>query len=326
MPGSARKIKTIFFIYWILLFYIIAALIWWYIALIQQNDQMAAYKTALLQAGKTIAATDYNLIALEKQRKTAQYLGEGSIFLLLIISGAIFLFRAVKKQFKITQEQHSFMMAVTHELKTPLAITKLNLETLQKRKLDESQQSRLIGNTLQEANRMNALCSNLLISSQMEAGGYKLNKESVVLNELVKVTVNDFVNRYPERKIEGNTEPPLTSSADHFLLQIAVNNLLDNAIKYTPKEGAVSISVYEHEGMNCIEVRDEGPGIKDADKRMVFEKYRRLGTAATQRAKGTGLGLYLVKRIVTALNGRIQIEDHSPKGSRFILSLPKEVC
>ncbi|MEO7767445.1 MAG: histidine kinase dimerization/phospho-acceptor domain-containing protein, partial [Ferruginibacter sp.] len=105
-----------------------------------------------------------------EKRKTAQYVGEGSIFLLFILSGAVFIYKAVKRQFKSGQQQQNFMMAVTHELKTPIAITKLNLETLQKRKLDDVQQQRLLQNTIQEANRLNALCNNMLLASQMEAG------------------------------------------------------------------------------------------------------------------------------------------------------------
>ncbi|WP_457848411.1 histidine kinase dimerization/phospho-acceptor domain-containing protein, partial [Staphylococcus aureus] len=93
------------------------------------------------------------ILAIEeaKKRKTAQYVGEGVTFLALIIIGAVFVFRATRRQLKLSQQQQNFMMAVTHELKTPIAITQLNLETLQKRKLEEDKQQKLISNTLQEA-------------------------------------------------------------------------------------------------------------------------------------------------------------------------------
>ncbi|MFX9696122.1 histidine kinase dimerization/phospho-acceptor domain-containing protein, partial [Acinetobacter baumannii] len=81
--------------------------------------------------------------------------GEGVTFLALIIIGAVFVFRATRRQLKLSQQQQNFMMAVTHELKTPIAITQLNLETLQKRKLEEDKQQKLISNTLQEARRLN---------------------------------------------------------------------------------------------------------------------------------------------------------------------------
>src|SRR5690606_10624220 len=100
-----------------------------------------------------------------------QYIGEGVIFFLLIAAAAMFIYRAVSRQFKQSREQQAFMMAITHELKTPVAVAQLNLETLQKHRLEPAQQLKLIGNTLQETSRLNALCNNLLLSSQMEAGG-----------------------------------------------------------------------------------------------------------------------------------------------------------
>src|ERR1700739_4402377 len=162
---TTGKLRFIFLAYWILLLYIIAALIWWFIALNTQNHQMAVYKTEQLSG--TGPAYDYKLsfILRTEKLKTAQYIGEGSIFLLLIVVGAFFLYRAVRRQFRSAQQQQYFTMAISHELQTPIAVTKLNLETLQKRKLDEAQQQKLIQNTLQEANRLNTLLTNMLLAS-----------------------------------------------------------------------------------------------------------------------------------------------------------------
>lgn len=321
MKGRSVKIKTIYFIYWVLLCYIIAALIWWYIALTHQNEQMAVYKTELIKAERIDSSVTLEQIQTEKERKIAQYIGEGSIFLLLIMAGALFLFRAVKKQLKLSQEQQNFIVAVTHELKTPLAIAKLNLETLKKRKLEAQQQERLINNSLLEANRMNALCSNLLLSSQMEAGGYQIVKEAVNLGELAANTVREFKERFPERELHADVEKDLFSSADPFLIQIALNNLIDNAVKYTTKEEPIFVRVFNKIGLNHVQVEDRGAGIPDKEKKRVFEKYHRIGTMATRLSKGTGLGLYLVKRIVTASQGRIHVEDNDTKGCRFIITL-----
>ena len=199
MITSVFKIKhqrTIYILYWFLLTYIIAALVWWFIALYQQNQLMTNYKLGQAK----IEQKDYNQkvdkIQKDKKRKTAQYIGEGITFFLLIIAGAVFVFRAVRTQFRQSQQQHNFMMAITHELKTPIAVTKLNLETLQKYKLAEEQQQRLIANTMQEANRLNALCNNMLLASQIEAGGYQLTSEQIDLTKLVSDAVNDFIIRF----------------------------------------------------------------------------------------------------------------------------------
>ena len=149
MQRNAGKIRSIFIVYWILLLYVVAALIWWYVALSQQNRQMTVLKIKEVSLTDSHYKEKLSAIQEANKRKTAQYIGEGSIFLLLILAGAIFLFRAVKKQLELTSQQRNFMMAVTHELKTPLAVTRLNLETLQKRKIEETQRERLINNTLQ---------------------------------------------------------------------------------------------------------------------------------------------------------------------------------
>src|SRR5437868_12130540 len=149
-----KRLHTIFIIYWFLLAYVIAALVWWYIVLMQKNKSLTEYKL-LQQKDGTSNQQQINKIYEEKKRKTAQYTGVGATFFLLIIAGAVFIYRVVRRQFKQARQQQNFMMAITHELKTPIAVTKLNLETLQKHKLSAEQNERLIANTLQEANRLN---------------------------------------------------------------------------------------------------------------------------------------------------------------------------
>ncbi len=322
MANKSGKIRTIIIIYWVLLLYIIAALVWWYVALSRQNEQMTTYKIQELQTTDTRYREQYKKIMDENKRKSAQYLGEGAIFLLLISAGAIFLFRAVKNQLKITTQQQNFMMAITHELKTPIAVTKLNLETLQKRKLETSQQEKLINNTLQEANRMNALCNNLLLSSQMESEAYKKVSEQIQINKLLGDCIRDFSVRYPSRNIMFNPKDEITIDGDVFLLQMAFNNLIENAMKYSPKDTSIQVVIANKENQCLITITDEGNGIPDEDKLKVFEKFYRIGSDATQKSKGTGLGLFLVKRIVDAHKGMVYVKDNQPKGSIFTIQLP----
>jgi len=322
MANKSGKIRTIIIIYWVLLLYIIAALVWWYVALSRQNEQMTTYKIQELQTTDTRYREQYKKIMDENKRKSAQYLGEGAIFLLLISAGAIFLFRAVKNQLKITTQQQNFMMAITHELKTPIAVTKLNLETLQKRKLETSQQEKLINNTLQEANRMNALCNNLLLSSQMESEAYKKVSEQIQINKLLGDCIRDFSVRYPSRNIMFNPKDEITIDGDVFLLQMAFNNLIENAMKYSPKDTSIQVVIANKENQCLITITDEGNGIPDEDKLKIFEKFYRIGSDATQKSKGTGLGLFLVKRIVDAHKGMVYVKDNQPKGSIFTIQLP----
>ena len=214
------------------------------------------------------------------------------------------------------------MMAITHELKTPIAVTKLNLETLQKRKLETSQQEKLINNTLQEANRMNALCNNLLLSSQMESEAYKKVSEQIHIDKLLGDCIRDFSVRYPSRNIMFNPKDEITIDGDVFLLQMAFNNLIENALKYSPKDTAIQVVLAKKENQCQLAITDEGNGIPDEDKLKIFEKFYRIGSDATQKSKGTGLGLFLVKRIVDAHKGMVYVKDNQPKGSIFTIQLP----
>ena len=324
MKLQPQKIRSALIIYWVLLAYIIAALVWWFIALSRQNESMSLYKLDALKRDDVNYAEKEKKILKDKFKKTAQYLGEGGTFLLLILAGATFVFRAVRRELKSSAEQQNFMMAITHELKTPIAVTKLNLETLQKHKLAEAQQHRLIDNTLQETNRLDTLCNNLLISSQIEGGGYKASYEEQDFSLLVRQCINEFVTRLPNRKIIQQISNDVFVNGDFFLLQIAVNNLLENAIKYSPKESTVEIILQKNAGLAVLKIVDEGIGISKADKEKIFEKFYRAGNEATKRAKGTGLGLYLTSRICKAHKGNLTMEDNAEVGSIFTFSLKAE--
>ncbi len=307
-------------VYWVLLVYMIAALVYWYTALEKQNQVISSIRMSQLKHDDP----DYYTQSLEitdlKKRKTAQYIGEGTAFLALIIVGAVFVFRATRRQLKLSQQQQNFMMAITHELKTPIAITQLNLETLQKRKLDEDKQQKLIANTLQEANRLNTLCNNILLASQLDSGAYSATKQEINFSDLVEGCIDDFTNRYPQRKIEENIHGSIYLTGETLLLQILVNNLIENALKYSPKESVIKLHLREDHGRIKLSVTDQGQGIAETEKKQVFEKFYRSGNENTRKAKGTGLGLYLCRKITESHNGYISVTDNHPTGSNFTVS------
>lgn len=323
MPLNApKRLRSIFILYWILLTYIIAALVFWFIALTKQNEQATNFKLQELQP----AMPQYNQKVLQirqdEKRKKSQYIGEGITFFLVIVAGAGVVFYLVRRQLQQSQQQQNFMMALTHELKTPIAVAKLNLETLQKRKLEEQQQQRLIQTTLQEANRLNSLCNNMLLSSQIEARGLTMSDEEINISELTASCAGDYMQRFPGKKIITAIAPELFTQGDRLLLQMAVNNLLDNAIKYSPKEGTVTVELTAANKWITIKVKDEGKGIEPDEKQRIFTKFYRIGNAATKAAKGTGLGLYLTKKIVQEHNGNIIVTDNTPSGCIFTIALP----
>ena len=304
-----------------MLAYIIAALIWWFIALNQQNRMLSTAKMHRATTGLSIPPPEVAAVNKERDRKTSQYLGEGITFLSLILIGAVVVFRALRKQFRQSQQQRHFVMAITHELKTPIAVTKLNLETLQKHKLNEDQEKKIISNTIQETNRLNDLCNNMLLASQIESNGYQLMNEQIDFSALISGCVRDFITRFPNRIIKDHIEPSINLNGDMLLLQMAVNNLLDNAIKYSPKDSSVSVSLNQRGQSIRLVVNDEGKGVREDEREKIFLKYYRSGNAHTSEAKGTGLGLFLTKKIIQEHQGKISVSKNNPQGSSFTILL-----
>jgi two-component system sensor histidine kinase CiaH len=317
---TKKRLVTASIVYWFLLLYIVTALVWWFIALEKQNRQMATYKLSELKMDDPTFQEKYRTILDEKKRKTAQYIGEGSIFLIVILFASIFVYQAVRRQIRLQHQQENFMMAITHELKTPIAVAKLNLETLLKYQLNEEKKQKMLQATLQEINRLNTLASNILVSSQLEGGRYRISKEELDFSDLVKTAVNDFKNRFPDRRWLCDIEPELDINGDPLLLQILVNNLIENAIKYSPKEGAIECRLHRKNKTILFQVIDQGAGIPDDEKKRIFEKFYRIGNETTRTTKGTGLGLYLCKKIVEDHGGNIRVADNLNGGSNFMVS------
>lgn len=317
MPFVKKKLVLVTLVYWVLLLYIVAALIWWFVALNHQNQGMASMR--LVEINKDDPAFEQKVAAITeaRDRKTAQYIGEGATFLALIIIGAVFVYRAARRQILLSQQQQNFMMAVTHELKTPIAITRLNLETLQKRRLDEEKQQKLISNTLQEANRLNSLCNNILLAAQLDAGRYSSTRMEINFSDLVEGCVEDFQVRFPNRSITPDVQEGIYLMGEELLLQMLVNNLIENALKYAPKDGVITVALKEESKKSILTVSDNGAGIPNEEKQKIFDKFYRSGNENTRTAKGTGLGLYLCKKIMQSHNGYISVTDNVPHGSIF---------
>ncbi len=316
-------LKFINYVFWLLLMYLIAALAWWYIELDQQNDLMLAFQ--LEQAMKNIALAPGAIDALQDahDRNAKQYIGEGFTFLIITILGAVFVYSVVRRQIRFHLQQKNFMMAVTHELKTPIAVTKLNLETLRRHKLDEERQSKILGDAINETERLDALCNNILLSSQLESGGYKLTKQEFDCAEMLSSAVSAFQKRYPARSFALEVSGPVVLNGEEFLIRLVLNNLIENAVKYTTPEMPISVSLQELDHQAIIKVADLGAGIPDAEKQKVFEKFYRVGDESKRKTKGTGLGLYLSTKIVKDHKGSISIENNHPVGTVFKVILPK---
>jgi signal transduction histidine kinase len=297
----------------------VAAFIWWYVTLVKQNELLTATKIETLVAAGKVDQQHIATIEAFAERKTKQYIGEGLTFLMLFLLGAIYVYRSLLKQLKYSTLQQNFMMAVTHELKTPIAVTQLNLETIIKRDLKPEQQQHLIQNTLKETRRLDALCNNILLASQLDMGQYETNKQIVDLSNITVQCVQSFEERYANRQCIASIAPNIQMQGEPLLLQLMINNLLDNANKYTEVGTPIYIDLNQNASQIVLSVKDEGLGIALEERSKVFEKFYRVGAEQTRTTKGTGLGLYLCKKIVTFHSGTILVKPNHPKGSIFVV-------
>jgi two-component system sensor histidine kinase CiaH len=324
---NKRRLAITTAVFWVLFLYIIAALVWWFFSLMQQAQELHDLEKIELQQSAydtTSAAYKRALAEIDNQRRrtTYKYVGEGSIFLLLIVIGAVYIYRSVRRQLHVQQQQQNFVMAVTHELKTPLSVARLNLETLKRhQQLDPQRQQKLIDTSLQETLRLDMLINNILISSQLDGKGYQPQKEVLDLSALAMDEVKSFSARYPDRPVHTRIEPGIEHTGDALLLKLLVSNLLENANKYSGKGTPVVVSLQKGRSV-LLQVRDEGSGIADSEKEAVFQKFYRIGNEQTRTTKGTGLGLYICKKIASVHGASIQLTDNEPKGAVFTIQFP----
>ena len=317
-------------IFALLLGYIVAALLFWGVSLSKQSGLIHHQELLLLrntidsmqhpqQYGLAVGGIEHRFSSRKKQ-----YIAEGATFFAIILIGAGIVYTSFRRSISLSRQQNNFMLAVTHELKSPIAGMKLSLETIQRRQLSDEQKAGLIARTISEADRLSELSTNMLIASQMEGRQYKPAKEELDFSMLVQDSVKAFESRYGSRFTKAITED-CDVKGDVTLLQMAVNNLLENAVKYTPPGSAINVSVSRKEKTITLEVADGGGGIPEAEKRKIFRKFYRIGNEETRAAKGTGLGLYLTSKIVAGHGGKIAVRSNQPAGSVFQICLPAVV-
>ncbi len=254
----------------------------------------------------------------------------GIVFFAVIIAGlvlnTIFLVREVRRN----EEQNAFINAVTHELKTPIASIKLYLETLKTREVAPEKRREFYDTMLSDANRLLNTVEQVLQAGRTGDGRNLLNISEIDVFSLLRECVSIIRTRYnlPEDAFAfTRTENAITVSGDHAELQAVFTNLLDNAVKYSEKEVKVFIeAVNTGEKTVDIRIRDTGVGIAPAEIKHIFKRFYRVPGLSTQKAKGTGLGLFIVRSVVKKHRGKIVVESAGKgAGSTFIVRLPKAV-
>jgi len=318
--------RIISIVYFFLLVYIIAAILFWGRTLNKQNElivrnEIEALNNRLNSVTHPAEFRDaYNDIKERENSRKRQYLGEGAAFLAIILIGAGVVFTSIRSNHRLSQQQSNFMLSITHELKSPIAAVKLNLQTMARRKLDEATQMQLIQRSVNEANRLDDLCNNLLLASQMESRHFKAEEGRINLSSVAEESLQAYESRGKNIFI-GKIEEDCFTIGDRLLWKLAINNLLENAVKYSPPESTITLEVTRNEDELLISVADEGYGISDDEKLKVFQKFYRIGNENSRKTKGTGLGLYLTSKIIQQYKGAITVRDNMPAGTVFEITV-----
>lgn len=288
----------------VLALYVLFQLIWWGYLLVETYRELYALNPDLSEAESTILL----------QKKIWMLIGEGIVFVILMYIGFRYLNKSIRREFRLAQMQRTFLLSVTHELKTPIAAVKLFLDTLKTRKLSEVQTTALLNDALKETKRLQSLSENILLVQRLEGKVEKLFSEEVNLSELLHSEVQRFSEIF-NCKIMADIEDNIVMNGDKHLLQSLCDNLIENALKYAPAGSSVEIKARHHNHKITLEVKDSGVGIPDSDKAHIFQKFYRVGNEETRSHKGTGLGLYIAESIVKLHRGRIFAADNQPTGT-----------
>jgi PAS domain S-box-containing protein len=241
------------------------------------------------------------------------------------VAGRIFAFRDISSERVVEQMKSDFVSAVSHELRTPLTSIYGFAETLQRSDVDFSDAERetFLRHIAAESERLIRIVDDLLSVARLEAGTLDVALEPTDLGAALRDAVSGAQGREDGRhRFSVLVEPTeLTVRADREKLGQVLANLLDNAVRYSPEGGTITVSGRGRSHAVEITVADEGVGISEPDQQRVFAKFFRSERAPA--GQGTGLGLFLVRGLVTAMGGRIWLESEEGRGSRFTVELPR---
>jgi two-component system phosphate regulon sensor histidine kinase PhoR len=242
---------------------------------------------------------------------------------LILLLGAWIVFKMIRQQMQLAQMKSDFVSNVSHELRTPLALIRMYAETLEMGRIADGQKQqeyyRIISG---EAERLSRLINNILNFSRIEAGKKEYHFQEVNLNRVIKNLLEMYGYHIQSEGFElsVNLDPDLPGVvADEEAVTEAMLNLLDNAIKYSEQHKFIAVRSFQSNGKICIQVEDHGIGIAASQVKYIFDKFYRASGALLHNTRGSGLGLTLVKHIMEAHQGSVELESTPGKGSCFSL-------
>ena len=241
-----------------------------------------------------------------------------------IIEQATQLKKDIEKEKEYSSLKDEFITMSSHQLRTPANVIKWSLELLREAKLT-SEQKELLESSNANNEKLIAIIDNLLKVSNIKPDYFVFEKENYSLEDLVKELLQSKKEKINKKQIEItllSSEKPLTTNIKKEAIKTVVNNLIDNAVTYTPEKGKIHIQItQEKNNRQRFVITDTGIGIPEKEQKKVFDKFFRASNAIEQKNVGSGLGLYIVKKIIEGYGGKIWFES-SNKGSKFMFEIP----
>ena len=249
-----------------------------------------------------------------------------SISAVEFFGGTVYAFRDVTEVRRLEELKGDFVATASHELRTPLAAVYGAAQTLRRHDfaLDEAGRERFVSMIVDEADRLSRIVNEILLATQLDAGGLEMAAEPFdprdLVNRLAEATRSHLRPEITLGVVVRGQPPEVAADRDK-VRQVLVN-LIDNAVKYSPNGGNVEVGVEPDDGAVRFSVRDEGLGIPADEQERIFEKFYRLDPSMTRGVGGTGLGLYICHELVKRMGGQIWVESTHGKGSTFTFELP----
>lgn len=301
---------------------------WWIIFQIRETGRLEAAGEALGRGDMSAALTVFGVesggaLALQAQRRQVMFAWEGATLGMLVLLGVVLLAAALVREQRIRRDQQRFLTGATHELKTPLATIRLGLESLDRDSLPTERRAHYLAGMVRQVDRLERGLSNVLAAAGLESRGIQSHRVLGDLAEDVRRAVNDITDRCAAAGITCQITACASSSVerDETSMRLVLQNLLDNAIKYTPTGGHIEVALGHFGDRARVTVTDSGCGIPAAELSRIFERFHRAGP---DHIGGTGLGLALVREIVQAHGGQVRAESPGEgRGSRFTVDLPR---
>ena len=264
------------------------------------------------------------IVFLEKKISMRRWMviGEGGVFLALLVWGTIVMVRAYRKEMLLARQQKNFLLSVTHEFKSPLASIKLYMETLLRHDLDKNKERAFITSAISDAERLNNLVENALLANVIDHKGYSFSKEEINFSALTRLMIQKFQQMPNHGNLTVHIEEGEYVYGNINALTILINNLLENAWKYSHDNKDISVKLMPVKDKIILEISDHGIGIPAKEKEKIFDKFYRIGNEETRKTKGTGLGLFISKYIINKHNATIQISENKPNGTIIRIDFP----